>query len=139
MSFLVNPQYAVKGSIINIPVEINNMVKMLPRKFDEIKTIQLKLKRHMEFAGHYMFETIRPSNVCEALNYLKGTPSYQTHNMSIDDKFFAQYDTNSDKLLDFVVNEEDKLLKSNPPTSQPCSFFGDEYDEDLFRISDDDI
>ena len=53
MPFLLNPQHAVKGSVVNIPVEINDMVNILSRKFDEMCIIQLNLKRDMKFSGHY--------------------------------------------------------------------------------------
>lgn len=42
--FAINPQLSLKESIVNIPVEINKMINILPRSFDEMSTIQIKLK-----------------------------------------------------------------------------------------------
>lgn len=43
-SFAINPQLSLKESIVNIPVEINKMINILPKSFDEKSTIQIKLK-----------------------------------------------------------------------------------------------
>ncbi|GLV47536.1 hypothetical protein CBL_21329, partial [Carabus blaptoides fortunei] len=66
-SFALNPQLGIKGSVVNVPIEVNEVLQVLPRKFDNMATIQLKLKRHMLHSTDYMFETIRPAVVCEAL------------------------------------------------------------------------
>jgi len=44
--YTLNLQLSLKGSIVNLPVEINEMVNVLPKTFDEMSTIQIKLKTH---------------------------------------------------------------------------------------------
>lgn len=61
MSHAINPQLGLKGSVVNIPVEINDMINVLPRSFDNMQTIQIKLKRYIEHSTDYMYETIRPA------------------------------------------------------------------------------
>ena len=65
--FALNPQLGLKGSVVNIPVEVNDMVQVLPRKFNNMATIQIKLKRHVDHSTDYMFETVRPTKIKEAL------------------------------------------------------------------------
>lgn len=98
----------MKGSIVNIPVDINEMVNVLPRNFDEMSTIQIKLKRHMEHKSDYMYETIRPAKICEALEYLQHTPLYKKNNINIDKKFFQKYQKNYNGEVDFIVEKKKK-------------------------------
>ncbi|XP_043477547.1 uncharacterized protein LOC122508333 [Leptopilina heterotoma] len=70
LPFSMNSQLSFKGSVANIKVEINEMIKVLPRNFNELSTVQIKLKRHEDHKSHYMFETIKPSKICEALEHL---------------------------------------------------------------------
>ena len=88
-SFALNPQLGLKGSVVNIPIEINDILQVLPRKFDNMATIQVKLKRHMLHSSDYMFETIRPAVVCEALKHLQNTPLYLKYQIKIDNHFFS--------------------------------------------------
>lgn len=57
-------QLGLEGSIVNMPVEIDGMVQMLPRNFNQMQTIQIKFKRHSDHKSDYMFETVRPTSVC---------------------------------------------------------------------------
>ena len=59
----------MKGSVVHIPVEINDMISVLPRNFHNVYTIQLRSKRHVTHASDYLFEGIRPAIVCEALSF----------------------------------------------------------------------
>jgi hypothetical protein len=74
--FALNAQLGLKGSVVNIPIDINEMQKALPRKFIEMSTVQIKLRRHILHKSDYMFATIHPSEVCRAIQYLISTPLY---------------------------------------------------------------
>lgn len=47
----------MKGSVVNISIEINAFLQVLPKGFNEMSTVQLKLKRHVSHTTDYMFET----------------------------------------------------------------------------------
>ena len=106
-SFALNPQLGLKGSVVNIPIEINDILQVLPRKFDNMATIQVKLKRHMLHSSDYMFETIRPAVVCEALKYLQNTPLYLKYQIKIDNHFFQRYDGKYDEKINFIIDKSD--------------------------------
>ena len=53
----LNPQLGCKGAVIHIPVEVNEMLDVLPRQFNDMSVLQLKLKRHREQKTDYLFET----------------------------------------------------------------------------------
>lgn len=53
-----------------MPVEIKEMVTKLPRSFNNMDTVQIKLKRHIQHIGDYMFESVRPKLTLSAAEYL---------------------------------------------------------------------
>ena len=84
----------IKGNIVNVPVDTENICNILPRSCDSNGLIIVKLKRHMKYRGHPFFEPVRPSMIYEALEYLK------THNMFYEDIIISLGLTN-DETLDF--------------------------------------
>ena len=75
------------------------MVQVLPRAFDNLATVQMKLKRHMLHQSHYLFETVRPAAVCDALEQLVETPLYRANGISIDGTYFKRYADCAFKML----------------------------------------
>lgn len=67
---MLNSQLSIKGGIINIPVEIDEMVKVLPRPISQTKVIHLALKRKMSYKSVFKVETISPARICDALIYI---------------------------------------------------------------------
>ena len=64
------PQYGLKGSIVNVPINIQDCVAVLPRQFHQMQTIQVRLMRQQHNRTPYMYETICPSHVIEGARYL---------------------------------------------------------------------
>ena len=107
-SFTLNPQLGVKGSVVNIPIDINEMLTVLPRSFDEMATIQIQLKRKLEHKSNNMFETIRPAKVCEALQYLISMPLYRKYDINIDSKYFHLYENMISEEVNFIVENDNE-------------------------------
>uniref|UniRef100_A0A8D8UR91 ATP-dependent DNA helicase n=1 Tax=Cacopsylla melanoneura TaxID=428564 RepID=A0A8D8UR91_9HEMI len=105
-AFSLNGQLGLRGSVVNISIDVNEMLTVLPRSFDEMSTIQVQLKRHFQHKSYYMFETIRPAAVCDALRYLRNTPLYIKHDIKIDDKYLEVY-SGTQAEIDFVVENMD--------------------------------
>ncbi|WAR30905.1 PIF1-like protein [Mya arenaria] len=63
-------QNAIKGAVVNIPVEVNTVAENLPRTPLEAGLVPLKLKRKVEYKGHYSFQYIRPEKILGALHWL---------------------------------------------------------------------
>ncbi|XP_055685430.1 uncharacterized protein LOC129791330 isoform X1 [Lutzomyia longipalpis] len=117
--YMLNPQKGLKGSVVHVPVEINDMIKVLPRKPNEMKTLQIKLKRHEEYKNHYMFDTVRPWIIIEAINYLITKPLYKLEGISLDPNFIIDNVNNQE--IPFIVdvndydskNTENEITKTN--------------------------
>ena len=68
----------IKGSICNVPIDISEVHKILPRGADSNGLISVKLKRKLAYRGHVYFEPVRPEHVLHALEFLKANnPLYQ--------------------------------------------------------------
>jgi hypothetical protein len=117
--FALNPQLVQKGSVVNIAVEIDDMINILPRRFDQMSIVQIKLKRHIDHSTSYMHETIRPAAVCEALKYLKDTPLYLANNVQFDENWLNGFD-NCDE-VNFIADASDQ--KIDETTNIPADFF----------------
>jgi len=52
-------QLGIRGSVVNIPIDINDIIRFIPPYLDNMTTVQLKLKRYITHATDYMFESIR--------------------------------------------------------------------------------
>lgn len=59
-------QYGIKGNIVNVPVDITTSTNVLPRSFNEMSTIQVRLKKRLNFKSAYIHETVRPKKVVDA-------------------------------------------------------------------------
>ena len=66
----VDGQYGLRGSVVNVPLSVNDSVIRLPRRFNETYTVQVRLMRQMSNRRPYMYETIRPFKVFQAARYV---------------------------------------------------------------------
>jgi len=64
-------QKAIHGPAVNVPTRVDTVCNVLPRLPEDADILPMKLKRKLEYRGHYMYEYIRPSKVIAALQWLK--------------------------------------------------------------------
>lgn len=91
----LNPQIGIKGSVVNIPVSVPEMINVLPRAFNNVQTVQLKLKRLLEHKSDYMFETVNLKAIHDALTILIPGPLYRKNNIIADKAFMLQNENNT--------------------------------------------
>lgn len=100
-------QCGLKGQIVNVPIQCETIVSSLPRSIDDTYTIQLHLKRKMEYNHDYMCETFRPNLVLKIFNYLKSTPLYRQYNVCFSEDW-RQFEHCSEEERElFIVSESD--------------------------------
>ena len=102
-------QFGLKGNLVNVPMNIDTNVSILPRKFSDTHTIQLKLMRQMKNKNAFMYETIRPKVVHTAVKYLVEQELYKGEGIIISDDWLNEY---SNEKENFIVKDEDKKLMS---------------------------
>jgi hypothetical protein len=52
-------QINLKGNIVNVPADVNNTVRQLPRMLDDSETIAVKFKRKLCYKHHVSYEKVR--------------------------------------------------------------------------------
>lgn len=72
----VNGQYGIFGQIINVPVEVNTMVKQLPRNIEDDHCFYVHLKKKLIHKTSYVLGLINKRYIKEWLSYLVSTPLY---------------------------------------------------------------
>ena len=85
----------IKDSMYNVPIETSNICKVLPRPADSNGPILIKLKRHLNYRGHVIFEPVRPTAVYEAIRFLKD------HHNFYSDVLFNE-DLSNDEMIKFL-------------------------------------
>ena len=75
----VDHQFGLTGGCINVPVDINNTVSVLPRKLNDNYTIHLQLKRRLSDKKAFDTSIVRPKKIFDAAKYLVQTPVYKKY------------------------------------------------------------
>ncbi|CAF1499888.1 unnamed protein product, partial [Adineta steineri] len=76
-------QFGLKGNLVNVSMNVDTNVSILPRSFSDTYTIQLKLMRQMKNKNAFMYETIRPKVVHTAVKYLVQQELYKDEGIVI--------------------------------------------------------
>ena len=111
-------QFSLKGSVVNVPAEIEPTIRALPRLQNESETIPVKLKRMKEFKHAVAIENVRPVAVMTALRTLMNTSElYQEANISVDEDWISS-NTN-------ITDESSSNLQGSDDESDTFSENGD--------------
>ena len=145
----VHGQYGIYGQIINVPVEVNTMVKKLPRNIEDDHCFYVHIKKKLIHKTSYVHGLINKNNIKEWLKYLVQTPLYIHHKIEIDDAFLNRDQVAPQLVIDDISEHvpiednltaqqqtllwnEDKILHIAPgEQSSPLSILFDEYAEEL--------
>lgn len=89
-------QLSVKGNVVNVPSNVGQTIKILPRTLSNDETILLKFKRQFISSHCIAFEPVRPNKVVEAAKWLvKNSKLFRDKGIVFDDKWvwqgFLQY------------------------------------------------
>ena len=85
---------------MNVESDLNVCAKILPRKFDETSTVQVKLMRKMNYNTPYMHEVIHPQNVYLAAQYLVKSEVYQAEDVRLSPDWRRIY---NGRLISFIM------------------------------------
>lgn len=67
-------QYRSKGGIVNVPVDVDTTVNLLPRSLNDSHMIHVRLARKMEYIGNYMSGIVRPKLLYDAAKKFVSKP-----------------------------------------------------------------
>ncbi|KAK3932410.1 LOW QUALITY PROTEIN: hypothetical protein KUF71_012587 [Frankliniella fusca] len=120
-------QFKTKGGIVNVPVEVDNSISVLPRPLNDSNMIHVRLARKMEYVKDYMSGIVRPKLLFDAAKALVKKPLAIQENITLsinwesENQFFRN-DFETDFDSEFYVSNSihETMLVSN----QDVSFTG---------------
>lgn len=68
-------QLKINGNIVNVPADVNTTISMLPRLPNENGTININLKRKLQYKGSALSLNVRPHKVFQAAHWLLNNSS----------------------------------------------------------------
>ena len=120
-------QKGIHGPAVNVPARLDTLCSLLPRLPQECEIIPMKLKRRLCYKGHYMYDSIRPQNMIDALNWLiKHNKHYCCVRMNND--WEQKWNENDPELWKALtgIEVEEREIKSETecfkmPLDKPCT------------------
>ena len=109
-------QIAIHGPAVNVPTNMDTICNLLPRIPSEAQLVPFKLKRKLQYKGHYMYQTIRPDKIMIALNWLKDNNEHYS-DIEINQDWEKSWDEHLDQNAEETseINDEQKDDKSFSP------------------------
>ena len=87
-------QRCIHGPAVNVPTDLSSVCNLLPRLPSQCQILPMKLKRKLQYRGHYMYDFIRPDKVVAALEWLKtNNPLYK--DISVNSEWVEQAATDN--------------------------------------------
>ncbi|CAC5365285.1 unnamed protein product [Mytilus coruscus] len=104
-------QYAVKGNDVNVPVDVNKTIRVLPRMLNDCETIPVKLKRKQSYKHHVSYQNIRPNKVLNAAKYLGSNRTlFKNEGITVDESWLESYQ------MALKNNQDDNIDNENTST-----------------------
>lgn len=107
--YALNSQLGIKGSVVNIPVSVPEMIDVLPRSMNNLMIILIAFKRRLEHKSNYMCATVRPKYIYDGLIYLIRQELYRLYNITVNNEIMDQF-AESEEQMDFIIDPNDKNL-----------------------------
>ena len=122
----IDKQYGLRGNVVNVPISINNTVKLLPRSFNKTETIQILLKRMRQHKSSYIKECINLYRVKTAAQYIVNQPLLQEEGIVLSDEW---HNIHVEEIKEFIIDtDEEQNIESQP-------LVNDEWDETINDLS----
>ncbi|XP_065305470.1 uncharacterized protein [Dermacentor albipictus] len=109
-----NGQYGIKGPIVNVPVDTDQMLKLLPRDVDDQQQILVNIKRRRIDRGVYLADEVTREQLLPWVEVLQNSPLYQHYDIKIDLE-------KVNNLIDVVQNNEVELEECDDGGDDPMS------------------
>ncbi|XP_055623676.1 uncharacterized protein LOC129767083 [Toxorhynchites rutilus septentrionalis] len=149
--------YTIIGQVINIPVDVDEMVRELPRELEDDHAFNVCIKKHLVHKSHYLSGFVKKSDVKKWLEFLITKPLYRREGIVLNQQRLEALHTepraaipqngeaiqlevieasNDTELFagqqQTLIWNEDKYLELAPAQNRrPVSIIYDEYAEEL--------
>jgi hypothetical protein len=111
-------QKGMIGNVVNVPIDLKESFQgILPRRFDNTYTMQLRLMRKQVYKNAYKTDEICPFKVIRALKLLVDSEVFKLKQIQVDTNWLSEYD--------------EKIQLNNP--NFRCPFIVDDNDEEYIN------
>ncbi|KAK3926616.1 Serine/threonine-protein phosphatase 2B catalytic subunit beta isoform [Frankliniella fusca] len=129
-------QYGIRGSCVNVPVDINRGVSALPRRLAETQTVFVKLVRRMRDSHAYASDHVRLPVVFEAARYLINTPLFLEHGVTLDEDWLQQVQTELEQLQQSLDAEDAEVDPDDPAREEGDDAAWEDVNEEEDMMAD---
>ena len=106
-------QIAIHAPAVNVPTNLDIICNLLPRIPTESQLIPFKLKRRLQYKGHYMFQSVRPEKMF-ALKWLK-----ENNELYTDIEISQDWEKSWENYVDKSENGVEGLSKEKNENTEP--------------------
>ncbi|EDS42392.1 conserved hypothetical protein [Culex quinquefasciatus] len=113
--------YTIIGQIINVPVDVNEMVRMLPRQLEDDYAFNVCIKKQLIHKSNYLQGYVKKSVVKAWLRYLINTPLYKREGIVLDESLMepdVPEGTDGEELIELEVSEVEDIPRDVPRIPQ---------------------
>ena len=82
--------YGIRGQIINVPTDVDTMVRCLPRSLDDDYAFNVNIKRNLIHKSSYLSGYVKKSTIKMWLEFLEEKPLYKLAGIKIDWSVFDE-------------------------------------------------
>ena len=98
---------SIIGQVINIPVDVEEMVRVLPRQLDDDCAFNVCIKKHLVHKSNYLSGFVKKSVVKAWLKFLIDTPLYKREGIVLDESLLLPDGAEDNGLIQLEVTETD--------------------------------
>ena len=111
-------QLKIKGNVVNVPADVNNIVNVLPWLPQESGTIKVQLKRRLQYKSSALSLNVRPYKSLQAANWLATNSAlYREQGVSFHEDRISSYNVN---IPQSETDSEDLSQLNNQMNSNLC-------------------
>lgn len=110
--------YGIIGQVINVPVEVQEMAKCLPRQLNEDDVINVNVKRNLAYKSTYISGYISKSTISAWLTVLQKSPLYNLYEINVDLSRLHPNVLCLDDIQDDPSNRIENISAENTPESE---------------------
>ncbi|GBP70860.1 hypothetical protein EVAR_53524_1 [Eumeta japonica] len=110
--------YGIIGQVINVPVDVQEMVKCLPRQLNEDDVINVNIKGNLAYKSVYIRGYMSKSTISAWLNVLQKSPLYRLYEINVDLSKLHPTMQFLDNIQDDPSNHIENISAENTPESE---------------------
>ena len=101
-------QKAIHGPAVNVPTQLDTICNLLPRLPNECEIIPMKLKRRLCYKSYYMYDSIHPQKIIDALKWLIQNNKHY-HDVKLNNNWAQEYNDEDPELWETLTGLKSKL------------------------------